>query len=109
METTQEQPPVDLISMAADGRLKTVEFYLSLVAAHQKVEEDIASMEAQLKISDRDEKWRDTCLYNLSVARGRKKAIHNSLAEIHALCLEAGQVHPLCSSPTPLQSTEPQK
>jgi len=81
-----QQLPMDLVSMAADGRLKTSDTYLELIEDKLAIEQDIISMEAQLLMSDRTEEWRNSCLYNLSCARSELRSIKNALAQIEELC-----------------------
>lgn len=78
--------PTDLISMAADGRLKSSQTYLELVEDKVELESDIASMEAQLLLSDRSEEWRNSCLYNLSCARSELKSVKKGILQIEELC-----------------------
>lgn len=81
-----EPLPTDLISMAADGRLKSSQTYLELVEDKVEIESDIASMEAQLLLSDRSEEWRNSCLYNLSCARSELQSVKKGILQIEELC-----------------------
>ncbi len=78
--------PTDLISMAADGRLKSSQTYLELIEDKVEIESDIASMEQQLLLSDRTEEWRNTCLYNLGCARNEIRSVSRAILQIEELC-----------------------
>lgn len=86
MSEPQKPLPTDLISMAADGRLKSCDLYLELIEDKLAIEQDIASMEAQLLTSDRSEEWRNSCLFNLGQARNELRSVKQGLLQIEELC-----------------------